>query len=203
MKNYIIVGIIMLLNFTTIYAQKGMFSLGLRNTVSAFNSGAAQNYGLGIGGQFRIQINDRINSEWFADYINSKQHQQVFRNDAHIGWSILYYLQKKQNLTISFFQPYIQMGHCFDFTQIGIVNSLQKPLKRWSSALQLGIGTHFLVSKKFDISIGSQYMIHLGNDIDTKISNEQIVIEQKNGNISWEGHWLNTISINYKIKSIF
>ena len=42
----------------------GSFSLGVRSTVSTFSH---EGFGLGTGGQFRIQLNERVNSDWFAD----------------------------------------------------------------------------------------------------------------------------------------
>lgn len=47
--------------------QKGQFSLGLRTTTSVFGHDPVP--GLGVGGQFRLQILDYIDTEWFADYI--------------------------------------------------------------------------------------------------------------------------------------
>ena len=45
--------------------QGGIFSLGVRTTVSAFNDGLSGNVGTGVGGQFRLQFADKVNSDSF------------------------------------------------------------------------------------------------------------------------------------------
>jgi len=54
-----------------------MFSLGVRNTISLFNSHDVAAFG--AGGNFRIQLSDRVNTEWFADFIKSST-QDLGRN---------------------------------------------------------------------------------------------------------------------------
>ena len=49
-------------------AQGGTLSFGQRTTLSAFNHGNEAS-ALGIGGQFRIRLSERINTEWFFDYL--------------------------------------------------------------------------------------------------------------------------------------
>ncbi len=43
--------------------QSGIFSLGLRSTLSAFNGHEDESVEDGIGGQFRVQFANRINSD--------------------------------------------------------------------------------------------------------------------------------------------
>jgi hypothetical protein len=59
----------------TNYTEKGQFSLGLRTTTSVFGHDPVP--GLGVGGQFRLQILDYINTEWFADYITMDLKEQA------------------------------------------------------------------------------------------------------------------------------
>ena len=47
-------------------SEVGQFSLGVRSTFSLFDHDGA---GLGTGGQFRIRLDDRVNTDWFADFI--------------------------------------------------------------------------------------------------------------------------------------
>src|ERR1041384_6250821 len=64
------------------------FSIGTRNTISMFSDDAAT--GTGIGGQIRYRVLDRLNTEWYSDYITS--HTSItHREDYHIGWSLMYY----------------------------------------------------------------------------------------------------------------
>jgi hypothetical protein len=99
----------------------GIFSLGARSTIGFFNSHGANS--VGAGGQFRIQLSNRINTEWYADYITSDLDNKVGRKDYHIGWSVFfYYLQKEDRLT-PLFQPFVEAGHCFDYTEVRILQN--------------------------------------------------------------------------------
>jgi len=178
-----------------------MFSLGLRST---YNSFSHDGNGLGAGGHFRIQLSDRINTEWFADYI-SIGGENVRSNYAHIGWSVLFYTFKSHQYPKKI-QPYISAGHCFDYNKKVSVRDPENFQDRWGSAVQAGIGTHIYLSERFDISISSLYMIHLTPEISahTHIENGITNVEfDKHSHSGLEGHLLTTLSINYKIGQLW
>jgi opacity protein-like surface antigen len=175
--------------------QGGLLSLGVRSTISAFNDSKTNNFGKGIGGQFRLQLSERVNTDWFFDYLTSDIGSVAHRTDYHIGWSVLFYPYLKENQLI---KPYIVAGHCFDYSYMAENSDKNNSAKRWSSAVQAGIGTHINLSKRMDLSLTSQYMIHLGNHIDPVISSSSIVF-QNEGGISLEGHLLLTVGLNYKL----
>jgi hypothetical protein len=175
--------------------QGGLLSLGVRSTISAFNDSKTNNFGKGIGGQFRMQLSERVNTDWFFDYLTSDIGSVAHRSDYHIGWSVLFYPYLKENQLI---KPYIVAGHCFDYSYMAENSDKNNSAKRWSSAVQAGIGTHINLSKRMDLSLTSQYMIHLGNHIDPVISSSSIVF-QNEGGISLEGHLLLTVGLNYKL----
>ena len=62
-------------------SRGGLFSLGTRSTISAFNGHDNESSGFGIGGQFRLQFADRVNSDWFFDYITSDIGDRASRTD--------------------------------------------------------------------------------------------------------------------------
>lgn len=177
----------------------GQFSLGMRNTISAFTD--AQSIGMGSGGEFRIRLAKHINTEWFADYISTDIQGLGYRRDAHIGWSVLFYLSKNP-LTAGKVTTYVLAGHCFDYTMVYSEWPGISPQQRWSSAVQGGLGIHYNLTRHFDISLLSQYMIHLGTDINSSIVDsgqyEYLNITRQSG-LSLEGHLLTTISLNYEI----
>jgi len=182
----------------------GKFELGIRSTLSTFTS--TGNIGQGYGGQFRIRLGKRINTEWYADYINENIAGLATRNELHVGWSIMIYPFSTYNSKIS---PYVIVGHCFDKATISTVNTGAidyTPISesRVSAATQLGIGTNINLTDHFDISLSGQYMVHLGDDLHASVHDEdghhEIHIEKHSGgNLSLDGHVLFTISINYKI----
>ena len=191
-----------------LFAQKdktatpgGRFSLGVRSTLSAFNDHPDETIGTGVGGQFRVQLSDRIQTEWFADYLNSGLGNYALRYDYHIGWSVMYYLipssQKPK------FQPYILAGHCFDYTRITGKSIASMREGRWSSAVQAGIGTHYHLTPALDVSLSAQYMMHLGSHLHghLKPNGDFHIHEEKTNGI--EGHVLFNLSFNIKIAELW
>jgi hypothetical protein len=179
----------------------GQFSLGMRNTISAFTD--AQSIGMGVGGEFRIRLAKQINTEWFADYIATDIQGLGYRHDAHIGWSVLFYFSKNP-LTVGKISTYFLAGHCFDYTKVVSEWPGIAPGERWSSAVQCGFGIHYNLTKDFDISLLTQYMVHLGTDINSNITTDPVTgytymnITRESG-FSLEGHELTTLTVNYQL----
>jgi len=179
----------------------GLFSLGMRTTVSTFNHGSWQGASVGTGGQFRLQIHDRINTEWFADYMTSQIGNTGNRQDAHIGWSVMFYPLNDKTFTRSM-KPYLVMGHCFDYTRVAQNTDPDNMKERWSSAIQCGLGNHFNITERFDLTFIAQYMFHLGRHVEAHEEEGQFRIHD-HGGLSLEGHLLFTLGINYKIADLW
>jgi hypothetical protein len=188
-------------SLTASIAQSGMFSLGGRTTVSLFNDGGTDNLGTGLGGQFRLQFADRVNSDWFFDYLTSDIGSVGNRTDYHIGWSVLFYpyLNDKRSILL---KPFFLAGHCFDYTRFETNFNPANFDERWSSAVQGGIGTHLNLTQKLDLTMLAQYMIHLGNHIHAEADGQNLIITESHG-ASLEGHVLLTFGINYKIGELW
>ena len=189
------------------FKDSGVLELGTRSTFSTFSGSG--NVGNGFGGQFRLSLGKYLNTEWFADYFTEDMNSLANRKDAHIGWSVMFYPLKREEQLLT---PYILAGHCFDYTKIDLIQPSQTKYtelskERWSSATQVGIGTHINLSEAFNLSLSGQYMIHLGNDIHTHSHQENgkdvIHFEDNHEDISLEGHLLFTISLNYKIAQLW
>lgn len=173
----------------------GTFSLGTRNTISMFNEDNAT--GLGIGGQFRLQLREKMNSEWYFDYITSRNGDLTFRNDYHIGWSVMLY--SKNNYSFDrLLQPYLIVGHCFDLSQVTARQDRSNSVSRLSMATQAGLGTHLNITNRLDLSLSGQYMLHFGRDIHTETGKNGEVIIEKAKHSHADGHLLFTLSVNYK-----
>ena len=184
----------------TTEGYKGEISLGLRTTTSLFTN--EQNPGLGTGGQFRIGLGKRVNTEWFADYIQSNIANLGRRRDVHIGWSVMYYPFAVKKT----FSPYVVAGHCFDYTHVSSFSTDVQAQKRWRSATQAGAGVSWALSNNTDLTLLSQYMIHLGNDVHYHIDEhdgvKKLEIDPK-PHSSLEGHLLVTLSLNIKIADLW
>ncbi|MCX6291153.1 MAG: hypothetical protein NT126_05255 [Bacteroidetes bacterium] len=179
----------------------GNFSLGTRNTFSVFSGDKDATTGTGVGGQFRIRFSNKINSEWFADYITSSIGDFANRTDYHIGWSLMFYPGKETGFD-KLFQPYLLAGHCFDYTVVKDRLDPSNSENRFCLAMQAGAGTHINLTKKFDFSLSAQYMLHFGKDLEA-FQEEGKVIIQRNPSSASEGHLLMTISMNYKIANLW
>lgn len=175
----------------------GMVSVGGRSSVSLFNGHEAGGTGLGIGGQFRVRLAERVNTDWFYDYFTSPVGSFAHRQDQHIGWSVLFYVREPARAK-RFLQPYILAGHCFDYTRQQANNDPSNFAERWSSAVQAGLGTHFNLTDRTDLSLVSQYMIHLGTDVHAHEHDGEVEFHKEKGG-SLEGHLLIHLSFNYKL----
>lgn len=180
--------------------RSGVFSLGARSSIGLVNDGAWQKPAFGTGGQFRLKFGDRVNTEWFADYLTGDLENFGWRTDVHIGWSVMYYLLKNP---IPMIQPYILAGHCFEYLKFSDNTDASNFAERWSSSVQGGIGTHFNLTPRFDLSLTVQYMVHFGTKI-TYVENETYhkIFKQVSG-YGIQDHVLLNLSVNYKIADLW
>lgn len=190
-------------------ASSGEFQLGMRSTTSLFGNNGHPGYG--IGGQWRLRLGDRLNTEWFADYITTNLGGFGHRADAHIGWSVMFY--PFQTTHGKFIDPFFLAGHCFDYTKITLNNHHGSDSRnRLSSATQAGLGTNFNLSDNFDLTLSTQYMMHLGDDLHTVmedhhgetelhfVDDRSSLEEHGHGHaLGLEGHVLVTLSLNVKL----
>lgn len=195
----------------------GTLMLGMRTTSSLFSDGGYP--GMGVGGQFRLRFFDRVNSDWFADYITTDIGGLGKRTDYHIGWSVLFYpfipedvvTVKRGTVAHSHprrLAPYLLAGHCFDYTRVSNLDaSYPHTEERWSSAIQSGLGMHFLLSKNMDLSLTTQYMMHLGGDVHAEIiegpSGNEVLFIEKHDDLSLEGHLLVNLSLNVRVADLW
>lgn len=177
----------------------GSLSVGLRSTISTFSHDGA---GMGTGGQFRIRLSDRINTDWFADFISITQDHAVRSRYTHIGWSVIFYPLAPKPFPSQRLQPFIMAGHCFDYNKKTVIAQPSISADRWGSAVQAGLGTHIWISKKCDFSIKTQYMMHLTSELEVSRENTIYTISRHASN-ALEGHLLTTLSLNYKLINLW
>ena len=179
--------------------KAGILSIGARSSIGIVNDGKWQKTAFGTGGQFRLQFSDRINTDWFIDYLTADLDDYAWRADCHIGWSVIYYLSKNQN---NFIQPYLLAGHCFEYLKFTDNQNPDNFANRWSASIQGGGGLQFNITQRFDISLVAQYMLHLGTKI-TASNSEGITTFTKTSGLGIQDHVLLHISLNYKIADLW
>ena len=184
---------------TTHYpSESGMVTVGFRTIISSFSDGVPSAFGYGAGAHVRIQLIDRVNTEWFGDVITNNVDNLAHRTDFHIGWSVMYYLIPTRGFTRPL-TPYVVAGHCFDETLVRLDGPNGQQGSRFTSAVQAGLGCHYNITPRFNLSLTAQYMLHLGKEIDAEKNADgtESIVTHKNA--GWEGHLLISISANIKL----
>lgn len=184
---------------TIIKNQAGWISLGVRTTANVFSH---DGFGMGAGGQFRLQLSNRVNTDWFADYISVNHHGEARSEYVHIGWSVLFYPSKKLQYPAYKAQPFLLAGHCFDYNKLTVISAPEISAHRWGAAVQMGAGSHFHLSERFDLTLMLQYMMHLTKELHAEKSENTYQIITKKAS-ALEGHLLCTVSLNYKIAKLW
>ena len=181
--------------------QAGWFSLGVRTTLNVFSH---DGFGMGAGGQFRLQLSNRVNTDWFADYISVNQDNIARSEYAHIGWSVLFYPVKKLQYPAYRMQPFLLAGHCFDYNKKTILSDPSISKHRLGAAVQMGVGSHVHLSERLDLTLMLQYMMHLTKELEVE-ENEGVyeIVTHQHKHSALEGHLLGTISLNYKIAKLW
>ncbi|GAB4131126.1 MAG: hypothetical protein Fur0041_01140 [Bacteroidia bacterium] len=187
----------------------GQLSIGARSTMSLFTD--ENGNGNGIGGHIRLRLLNHLNTEWFADYLNSTVAEGLgTRQDYHIGWSVMFYppfayFNNKRYVP----QPYFIAGHCFDYTRVASNNPVHpSEASRWSSAIQGGLGFHIPLTKRIDFTTTAQYMMHLGNVIEADVrtnaaTNVNYIYVDTAPRAGLEGHLLVTCSMNFMLVDLW
>lgn len=175
----------------------GSVSFGARSDVNIF-AAAPRSPGIGTGGSMRLQLMERLNTEWFGDYITTNLYNKAHRVDGHIGWNVMYYVLDPKGFTRKF-TPFLAAGQCFDYTSVQLDGENQQQYSKWTAAVQMELGCHYNITPRFDISLSTLYDLHLGKDLET--------IQNSDGSVSitdakaagWEGHVMIILSAHYKI----
>ena len=153
----------------------------------------------GYGGQFRLQLANRLSTEWFADYTRGNIEHLANRTDYHVGWSVMYYFTDKIAPPV---KPYILAGHCFDRTKLEDNSDRSNSIVKNSSAIQAGAGVHFNLTERMDITFTANYMFHLGKDVHGHVEADDVHFHFEKGT-GIEGHLLLNLSFNYKIVDLW
>lgn len=178
----------------------GDFDLGVRTTTSFFSDAGAM--GQGVGGQFRLRFLKRLNTEWYADVLSTNIKDVATRKDMHIGWSVMFYMFNTERVKGKF-TPYVIAGHCFDGTHLFENRDHSNSGKINSSAVQLGMGTHYNLTDNFDLTLTCQYMNHLGGHMHGEIYTDDSGLKRlnidKSTHTDFSGHLLVSLSLNVKL----
>lgn len=173
--------------------RAGRFGLGMRNAANLW--GDNQMLGIGAGGQFKLAFSPRVNTDFFADLIDSKGEKGSFRKDYHIGWAVQFGLFKG-GFGSRKFVPYIMAGQCFDLTKVGVVYQTASPLV-FSAAVQGGVGVSSFVYRNVELNLQLQYMMHMTQHVHLDWDELGVASYEIDKGASTEGHLLTTFSMTF------
>ncbi len=202
--------LVLIISGSTIFAQQdrhnhqsGYFSVTQRVSASLWSLNQWRLSGLGKGTAFRLQISKRLNTEWYADYIKTEFKGRAFRWDRHLTNSVMFYFRSLDTLKYKF-HPFVSASvFCLDFTHVEEVGT-GKSLQRFSFSQQFGLGAHYFITERADISLYAQYYNHLGNDIHIEeLPDGSLHIEEHRERISLEGHMFVVFSVGYRIADLW
>lgn len=183
----------------------GGLSMGTRNTFSLFSTESRTFVGMSVGGQLRLRIHKLVNSDWFGDYVTTNVDDLATRTDFHGGVSIMPYTFGTPSLYKPTFYPLA--GFCIDYTRLNVtsgITELDDPrmLERYSFAIQLGVGMQIPLSQRFDFTTTIHYMLHTGSDVHMHLNGDNVSLAMHRG-FQLEGHFLTSLSLNYKLFNIW
>lgn len=173
--------------------QAGRFGMGMRNAANLWAHNGM--FGIGAGGQFKLAFSPRVNTDFFADLIDSKGERGSYRKDYHIGWGVQFALAK-EGFGSHRLVPYLMAGQCFDLTRVGVTAHVQSPLV-FSAAVQGGGGLSSFVHPSVELNLQLQYMMHLTQHIHLLWDETGAPMYEVDKGASTEGHLLGTFSVTF------
>ena len=177
----------------------GRVGLGMRNAINLW--GGNKMFGIGAGGQFKLAFSPRVNTDFFADVIDSKGENNSFRKDYHIGWGVQFALPG-QGFGSHKVVPYLMAGQCFDLTKVGVAFQTQSPLV-FSAAIQGGAGISSFVHKNVELNLQAQYMMHMTQHVHLNFDELGAATYDIDKGASAEGHFLTTFSVTFYFLSLW
>lgn len=176
----------------------GVFAIGLRNGLVLSHSSSGWNTGQGLGLQARIMATSHINTEWFFEVFQGGYTPQGVRADGHIGGLMLLYPQHRLQRVA----PFLAIGPNADYVKLRERVNKQNFVSRWSFGLQSGIGIQINLTRRSDMTISTQYMVHFGKPLILPLEDSAIILLPHTGS-GLDGHFIVNVSFNYKMADLW
>ena len=180
------------------YTDSGVFAIGLRSGVVLSNSSSGWNLGQGLGLQARIMATSHINTEWYFEVFQGGYTNQGVRTDGHIGGLALLYPQHKLQRVA----PFLAVGPNADYVKLRERINKQNFVSRWSLGVQSGIGIQINLTRRSDMTISTQYMVHFGQALLLPLEDSSVILLPQSGS-GIDGHFIVNVSFNYKMADLW
>jgi hypothetical protein len=175
----------------------GVFALGIRSGVS-ISTNDGWNVYPGLGAQARIMAARHFNTEWYFEFYHGGFTDQAVRTDGHIGTLIMWYPQRRPQSVA----PFLCLGPNADYIRLRDRLNKENFTSRWSIAAQAGIGMHITLTRRSDLTLSTQYMMHFGQPMELTVGESTTVSVPESGS-GPDGHFLFNLSMNYKMADLW
>lgn len=180
------------------YTESGVFAIGIRSGLVLSHNIDGWNAGQGLGLQARIMATPHINTEWYFEVFRGGYTDQGVRTDGHIGGLALLYPQHKLQRVA----PFLAVGPNADYVKLRERVNKQNFVSRWSLGVQSGIGIQISLTRRSDMTISTQYMVHFGQALVLPLEDSATILLPQSGS-GVDGHFIANISFNYKMADLW
>lgn len=180
----------------------GLLSLGLAGQTASLLHQEDYQAPIGVGANFRLQLHNRINTEWALHYMQADFGEQAFRKDIFISANALFYPFPGNEDFEESWRPFISLGGSMNYGALEANANPSNQVDRWNPAIALGLGTHLNLTPKFDLSFSTQYMLEFGEELSWQNNNGRLLLlSQPSEKV--EQRFLFSLSLNYKIADLW
>lgn len=139
-----------------------------------------------------------FNTEWFVEFFHGGYTENAVRTDGHIGGLVMWYPQRRPQSVA----PFLCLGPNADFIKLRDRLDAENFTSRWTVGAQAGIGMHITLTRRSDITLSSQYMMHFGQEM-TLATDESTLVSIPADGSGLDGHILFNVSLNYKMADLW
>ncbi|MCS6917920.1 MAG: hypothetical protein RMK52_06455 [Chitinophagales bacterium] len=180
------------------FTDPGVFGVGIRTAAGLSISDSALRVSEGGGVQARLMVLQRLNTEWYAEWLRGGFSDAAYRTDVHLGLNTLLYFQRRLQRVA----PFVLTGIAADALTLHNRLTARHRTSSWTTALQGGIGFHINLTWRSDLTVSAAYQHHLSHQAILQ-TEESILAQVPRSGRTGDGHLLVTLSMNYKITDLW
>lgn len=180
------------------FTDPGVFGVGLRAAGGLAITDSVLHVTQGVGVQGRLMLLQRLNTEWYAEWMRGGFSDAAFRTDVHLGLNALLYFQRRLQRVA----PYLVAGIAADALTLHNRVQYRHRTTSWTTALQGGMGFHINLTWRSDLSLSTAYQQHLRHNALLK-TDEGLLAQVPQTGRTGDGHLLVVLSMNFKITDLW
>ncbi|MCS6990547.1 MAG: hypothetical protein NZL95_01640 [Chitinophagales bacterium] len=180
------------------FTDPGVFAAGIRTAAGLTLTDSTLNLAQGVGLQARLLVLQRLNTEWYVEWLRGGFSDEAFRTDLHLGFNILGYFQRRLQRVA----PFLMTGFAADALTLNNRLEARHRTTSWTTAVLGAIGFHINLTWRSDLTIAVAYQHHLVHQALLQTA-EGILAQVPRSGRTGDGHLLVQLSMNYKITDLW